>query len=207
MPTVREPRLVPVAIKDLRPTQITVGLAEVEQKRAQWRRKGGKKASEFLGQHMIPVILGPGGRSFVVDHHHLARALLEEGVKDVLVTVMADFKQLEMDNFWIVLDHHGWLHPFDARGIRRGYDAIPKSMKKLVDDPFRSLAGALRRIGGFAKDTAPFSEFLWADFLRRRLQRRAVERDFDRSLAQALTLAKSQKAAYLPGWCGPIDAH
>ena len=41
-------------------------------------------------------------------------------------------------------------------------------MKDLVDDPFRSLAGELRRVGGYAKDTTPFSEFLWADFLRRR---------------------------------------
>jgi len=27
---------------------------------------------------------------------------------------------------------------------------------------FRSLAGELRRTGGFAKDTTPFSEFLWS---------------------------------------------
>ena len=44
---------------------------------------------------------------------------------------------------------------------------IPKSIDALIDDPFRSLAGGLRRVGGFAKDTTPFSEFLWADFLRR----------------------------------------
>jgi hypothetical protein len=48
-------------------------------------------------------------------------------------------------------------------------------MAKLIDDPFRSLAGELRRAGGFAKDTTPFSEFLWADFLRRRVKRKTVE--------------------------------
>jgi hypothetical protein len=41
----------------------------------------------------------------------------------------------------------------------------------LIDDPFRSLADELRRAGGFAKDTTPFSEFLWTDFLRRRVKR------------------------------------
>jgi hypothetical protein len=73
----------------------------------------------------------------------------------------------------------------------------------LVDDPFRSLAGELRRAGGFAKDTTPYSEFLWADFLRRRMKPKAVERDFDRAIEQALQLAKSAAAGYLPGWCGP----
>jgi hypothetical protein len=72
-----------------------------------------------------------------------------------------------------------------------------------MDDPFRSLAGALRRVGGFAKDTTPYSEFLWADFLRRNMKRREVEKDFDVALKKALRLAKEPEAAYLPGWCGP----
>jgi hypothetical protein len=74
---------------------------------------------------------------------------------------------------------------------------------ELVDDPFRSLAGDLRRAGGYAKDTTPFSEFIWADFLRRRIKRKLVEKDFDRSLEKALQLAKGPDADYLPGWCGP----
>jgi hypothetical protein len=73
----------------------------------------------------------------------------------------------------------------------------------LTDDPFRSLAGELRRVGGYAKDTTPFSEFLWADFLRRRIKPKAVEKDFSATLERALALAKSPEADYLPGWCGP----
>jgi hypothetical protein len=61
MTTVREPRLKPVAILDLRPTQITVGMREVEAKRKRWREEGTKKDQEFLGKHMIPVILGSKG--------------------------------------------------------------------------------------------------------------------------------------------------
>src|SRR5262249_48688453 len=37
MTVVREPRLEPVAILDLRPTQITVGMREVKAKRERWR--------------------------------------------------------------------------------------------------------------------------------------------------------------------------
>jgi len=74
----------------------------------------------------------------------------------------------------------------------------------LIDDPFRSLAGELRRSGGYAKDTTPFCEFLWADFLRRRLKRKLLDDDFSAALVKALKLAKSGEADYLPGWCGPL---
>lgn len=202
--TTREPLLKPVAIRDLRPTQITVGMREVEAKRRHWREQGPDQEASFLGRHMIPVVLGPKGRYFVIDHHHLARALHEEGVDDILITVVRNLSMLERDAFWIVMDNLGLMHPFDAKGQRRDYRDIPRSISDLVDDPYRSLAGELRRIGGFAKDTAPFSEFLWADFLRRRIDRDAVGADFDRSLKQSLKLAKSEAANYLPGWCGPV---
>ena len=201
---VREPMLTTVAIKDLRPTQITVGMREVHEKRKRWREIAKKKGERFLGKHMIPVVLGPKERNYVVDHHHLARALHEEGVKDIAVTVTANLSKLDLDAFWTVMDNRSWMHPFDDKGVRRHYEDIPKSIDDLTDDPFRSLAGELRRAGGFAKDTTPFSEFLWADFLRRRLKRKAVESDFDHAVEKALEFAKSTDANYLPGWCGPV---
>ena len=200
----REPILHPVSIADLRPTQITVGMREVEAKRKTWRAKEDIRAGEFLGRHMIPVILGPKERHYVIDHHHLALALHHEGVENVLVTIVADLSRLEPDAFWYVLDNHNWMHPFDDKGRRRGYRDIPKAVMDLIDDPFRSLAGELRFRGGFAKDTTPFSEFLWADYLRRRVKRKSVDRNFDRALKQAMKLAKSEDASYLPGWSGKV---
>jgi hypothetical protein len=202
---VREPILKPVPIDELHPTQITVGMEEVREKRKEWRAKGDDRAAAFLGRHMIPVVLGPKSRSYVIDHHHLARALHDEGVPHVVTTVVSDLSRLDQDAFWIVLDNRGWMHPFDDTGKRRGYEAIPKTVGELIDDPHRSLAGALRRSGGFAKDTTPFSEFLWADFLRRRIERKRVESHFDQSVEEALRLARGHEADYLPGWCGPID--
>ena len=201
---VREPLLETVDITDLRPTQITVGMREVQAKRKHWRDVGMKKGGEFLGKHMIPVILGPKNRNYVVDHHHLSRALYEEKVKHVAVTVLANLSKLEPDAFWNVMDNRNWMHPFDASGHRRNYENIPKSVTELIDDPFRSLAGELRRSGGYAKDTTPYSEFLWADFLRRRIKRKRSRSNFDGALEKALQLGKSTDASYLPGWCGPI---
>ena len=201
--TVRDPFVQPVPIGELRPTQITVGMREVAAKRARWREEGAKKGAEFLGKHMIPVVFGPKDRHFIIDHHHLARALHDEGVKDVLITVVANLRKLEPDAFWFVLENRNWMHAFDDKGRRRSPADIPKTVSALTDDPFRSLAGELRRAGGYAKDTTPFSEFLWADFLRRRIKRKAVEGNFSRALEKALQLAKSREAGYLPGWCGP----
>lgn len=205
MTAVREPVLKPVPLKDLRPTQITIGLREVSERRKRWREKKGKKRNAFLGHHMIPVVLGPKERHYVIDHHHLARALIEEAVKEVFVTVVAKLDGLDEDAFWVVLDNRGWMHPFDAHGRRRQYSDIPRSVEDMVDDPYRSLAGALRRAGGYSKETTPFSEFLWADFLRRRIKHRRATKDFAGALTEALRLSKLTEADYLPGWCGPVD--
>ena len=199
----REPTVHPVSILDLRPTQMTVGMREVKEKRQRFREKKGKKQSDMIGTHMIPVVRGPDKRYYVVDHHHLARALHDEGIKDILVTVIGDLTMVGKDAFWGVMDNKRWVYPYDAKGERRDFKDLPKSISDLKDDPFRSLAGELRRAGGFAKDTTPFSEFLWADFLRRNVPRKLVEDDFGHAMEKALALAKSKDAIYLPGWCGP----
>jgi hypothetical protein len=117
-------------------------------------------------------------------------------------------RTLSKDEFWVYLDNRAWVHPYDASGRRRDFDDIPGKISGLKDDPFRSVAGELRRLGGFAKDTTPFSEFLWADFMRRRISRSLAEDDFEKALKQAMKLAKSEAASYLPGWCGPhVDHH
>jgi len=201
----REPRLAPVRLDDLRPTQMTVGLREVAEKRRTWQMRSDPSAQAFLGDHMIPVLRGPRGRLYVIDHHHLARALIEGGGSDVLTTVVADLSHLSKAEFWTFADNRAWCHPYDADGNRRDFNDIPRRIRDLKDDPYRSLAGAVRRSGGYAKDTTPFAEFTWADFFRRRIKAERVEHHFDTALASALTLAKSETARHLPGWCGPCE--
>lgn len=199
------PALQPVEIATLRPTQMTVGLREVERKRADWRKHAERDGPDFLGRHMIPVIMGPKGVSYVIDHHHLLRALHDEGVSHVLVSVIADLHYLKKTVFWTFMDNRNWLHPFDVDGRRQPDEDLPKHVGKLKNDPYRSLAGELRRAGGYAKEDTPFSEFLWADFLRHKIARELVEKDFETAVRKALILARKQKAAYLPGWVGPHD--
>jgi hypothetical protein len=75
---------------------------------------------------------------------------------------------------------------------------------EMSDDPYRSLAGELRNAGGYAKDATPFSEFLWADFLRPRIPASKIAKSFAKALEQAKTLAHTPEARYLPGWSGVI---
>jgi hypothetical protein len=199
----REPRVHPVKILDLRPTQMTVGMIEVKDKIKRFEELEKKKQETAIGEHMIPVVVGPDKRYYVVDHHHLARALHEAKVKHVLVTVIGDLRMVDKDAFWGVMDNKRWVYPYDSKGERRPFKNIPKTVTELKDDPYRSLAGELRRQGGFAKDTTPFSEFLWADFLRRKISRKAVDDHFMRALEKAKELARGPDAIYLPGWCGP----
>lgn len=197
-----EPVLHPVKIADLRPTQMTIGLREVTRKRHQWRERVERDGADFLGRHMIPTVRGPKGRLWIIDAHHLSRALYDEGVEHVLAQVIADLSGLRDHLFRTYMDNRGWFHPFDDDGKRQPVKALPRHVRHLIDDPHRSLAGELRRAGGYAKDTMPYSEFLWADYLRGAIDRDAIEKDFEKALGKALKLAHDGKAAYLPGWTG-----
>ncbi len=198
----RDPTVNEIDIAELRPTQMTVGLHEVAAKRREWREAKAGKRLKILGGHAVPTVLGPKGRYYVVDHHHLARALLDEGERTLQVYILSDLSGVEKAAFWTVLDNSGWCHAYDHKGRRGELSDIPKSLADMKDDPYRSLAGQLRRSGGFAKTDKPFSEFIWADFLRRRVDAEMVEKDFAGALVKALECAKAQDARYLPGWCG-----
>jgi hypothetical protein len=187
-------------LEKLRPTQMTVGYEEVALKRQEWRERSPDDARRFLRDHRFPAVRGPGGHHYIVDHHHLGRALQEEKVDTVIVALLNDLSDLAKNEFWSVMDHNHWVHPYDAKGRRQDFADIPKRLKLLPDDPFRSLAAEVRRSGDFPKDTTPFSEFLWADFFRRRIPAATLRDDPAGALERANRLAQRREAAHLPGW-------
>ncbi len=199
------PILHPVRIKDLRPTQMTVGMREVAEKREEWRNRPRDSAGKYLGSHMIPAVLGPKGRPWIVDHHHLALAMHLEGVTEVMVSIIARLDTLPSKRFLAFMDVHNWLHAYDAKGKRREFDELPHSVTDLADDPYRSLAGEVRRAGGYAKSPTPYTEFLWADFFRDRIKPDLLTDHFARCVEDAVPMARNREARHLPGWSG-IDA-
>lgn len=195
-----------VPVAELRPTQMTVGFREVELKRKQWRDADEHGREKMLRRHVVPAVVGPKGRHYIVDHHHFTKALLDENASAVAVYIVADLEHLAKEEFWVFLDNSDWCHAYDGDGKRCKLGDIPKALSKLGDDPYRSLAGELIRAGGCAKSSKPFAEFLWADFLRRRIDKHQVEDAFASALVQALTLAKGKQAKSLPGWSGAEPA-
>jgi len=203
MPRLR-PQWLTVKLEKLHPTQLTVGRIEVDQKRREWAKLGRRGRIEALANHWFPGVCGPDGRNYITDHHHFGLALLEEDVKRVSMLVLKDMSWLTPKAFWLAMDVHHWVHPYDQRGVRRLFTQIPRHLTHLEDDPYRSLAGEVRRAGGYAKDTEPFTEFLWADFFRSKVQAALIKKHFRRAVDEALGLARSNDARYLPGWTGVI---
>lgn len=194
-----------VPVGDLRPTQMTLGLREVDHKRQLWRDASAKQRTKLLREHVLPAVIGPKDRPYIVDHHHFARALVEEDAGPVAIYVLADLSHLPKRNFWTYLDNRAWCHAYDERGRRRNLSEIPHRLVQLSDDPFRSLAAALIRAGGCAKSGQPFSEFLWADYLRHRIDPELVLNDFDAAVRKGLKAAQHEHARSLPGWCAKYE--
>lgn len=196
--------VVKAKLADLLPTQVTVGYAEVKQKREEWKLLSRKQRQSVLDQHWFPTVLGPKRRYYVLDHHHLGMALLEEQQKTVHLTVLKDLSWLEPDTFWHVMEFHQWAHPFDETGKRVDFRRIPRTISGLKNDHYRSLAGLARRAGAFAKEVTPFSEFLWSDYFRTRIDKRQIAKSMEAALVLACELAKRPEASYLPGWVGKL---
>ena len=199
--------ILPVTLTDLRPTQMTVGLAEVAAKRAEWAQLKPKARERLLAAHWFPAVLGPGGHFFIVDHHHMGIALRDEKVRKAWVMPLDDFSSLDHETFWRLMEFRRWAHPYDQTGRRREFGDMPTRLEGLKDDPYRSLAGFVRRAGGYAKDSAPYTEFIWADYFRRQpllkeLQQITTGTVSTSFIEIAVALAHDPAARNLPGWSG-----
>jgi hypothetical protein len=199
------PKLHEVEIHRLRPTQITVGMIEVRDKREKLRGMKKSEQRDFMQAHPIPAVWGPDGHLYITDHHHLGRAASEAGVDTGFFLVEEDFSRLPIAQFWPKMQAAQWVHPIDQNGKPRDFQDIPDHLEKLVDDPYRSLAGYVRDAGGYEKTPAAFAEFLWADFFRPRVPIGDTPPQFHASVDDAVKLAVSPVAAHLPGYKGVED--
>jgi hypothetical protein len=194
--------LLPESPLKLRPTQMSVGLAEVAVKRREWALLGKKERHRRLERQVFPAVLGPGKRCFIIDHHHLGLALIEERVPKVWVSLQDDLSWLTAPVFWRTMEFRAWAHPFDEHGQRHDCADIPAQLTQLKDDPYRTLANRVQDAGGYAKSALPYAEFLWADFLRARIGLGAARRGLAATVRAGVRLARSAPARYLPGWSG-----
>lgn len=189
-----------VSVPALRPTQITVPLARVEQKRAQLRGARGRQLDDFLNWHTMPAVLGPDLAVYLIGDHTVARALAEEHVDSCVVTVQRDLSRVTKAAFWLMMEREGWAHPFDELGRRRSYSCIPRALRDMVDDPYRNLVAEVRDYGAIADGINVAAEYAWANYLRPHIDRDLMRQDYPEARKRALAHVRSQVARRIPGW-------
>ena len=198
-----------VSIKRLRPTQIAVGQKLVRMKRKGLRVLEGKPQEliDFILVHPIKVVLGPESLIYVIDHHHLALALLKERFKTSPVEVAADYSTLSVPDFWIKMALQQWVYPFDNKGREMTVADIPARLEDLTDDPYRSLATCVRMAGGYAKTETPFVEFRWANYFRLLIKVKQLAGNFKGCVVKAQKMAHLPDAVNLPGYMSENHAN
>lgn len=199
------PSLLRVPLHRLRPTQAAVGMRAVAQKRHKVEKhvSAPSRIERYLNHRPIPSVIGPGGRLFMIDHHHLGLALWQADVETAFVLVVADYSVLPVGMFWHRMELDGRVRPFDETGRRIAPSKLPKRIKGLRDDAYRDLAWSVREAGGYQKSPAPYSEFDWADFFRTRISSRLIDGHYATAVRKALRLCRTREAKHLPGFIAP----
>ncbi|CAB3676803.1 ParB/Srx family N-terminal domain-containing protein [Paraburkholderia rhynchosiae] len=192
-------------IERLRPTQVTRGLREIQEKTRSYQSLSGHDLEMAIAEKPVPIVLGPGGDSFAIDHHHVAAALWHADIKSAPVVLVRDLSTSSPAEFWLTLEDNRWTYPYDQRGQRVSFADMPPHLWDMIDDEFRSLAASVRDAGGYRKTNVPLAEFRWADLFRHMLPLPANDAEYNALVQRAVELAQSRTALGLPGYIGPDD--
>lgn len=191
-----------VDVKLLHPTQFAVGYWEIDRRSEKVADKSGKKLLKYREDHVGKIVVGPAGEPFIIDRHHMACIMQRTGKSPtILAIVEANFKTMPVDSFWKEMIARKWAYLYDENG-KGPLDPklLPKKIKDLKDDPFRSLAWAVREREGFSKTEEPFAEFQWADFFRGKIPADSANTHMEQLIQDALKLCHTPPAQGLPGF-------
>jgi hypothetical protein len=187
----------------LKPTQFSVGIREVDLKIERLKKMTNKEREKFLRARAIPIVVAANEQIFIVDHHHLTRAAWQLGIEKLPVEWVDDYSKLKEKKLWKSMSKKHQVHLLDQFG--NGPHAplrLPEDIRGMADDPYRSLAWAVRREGGYEKSGEFFAEFKWAEFLRKRIVIEHGDLGFERAVRRALKICKSEKCHKMPGFLG-----
>jgi hypothetical protein len=190
----------PVNIRDLHPTQATLGLHFVAANIARFGSMDQAALGAVINETSIPVVRGPGKTYWMIDRHHFCRAVSEIGIKRVRISIKIKANHLDPAEFAQFMHKSALVHPYGSNGDEISFADLPATIGQLNDDPYRTLAGLVREAGGFKKEKRPFAEFLWADFYRHRIDADLLSSDLPTAVETAFQLSKSKAARHLPGW-------
>ena len=204
MPKTRSPEIEFKNILEFKPTQFAIGMLEVDEKIKIARELSKKKLHQYVLENPVPVVKSPRGEFYIVDHHHFLAVCYHLGIRKVAFRVVKDLSKskLSYSAFWRWMAKSKNTYPFCqfGEGPRKAL-YLPRDIRGLADDPYRSLAWFVRKAGGFENSDKNFAEFKWANFFRkRRLLDREGPAGLAKSLVKAVALANSPLAKGLPGY-------
>ncbi|MBW0166787.1 MAG: chromosome partitioning protein ParB [Vulcanococcus sp.] len=202
-PTGDDVDLLEVPLQALQPTQLCVGMAEIRSRQLDFAADDAKQRRRYLKRKPTPLVRSASGELWMVDRHHRLRALLELDPNATAFGYVV--LQLEVSERHAVLEQlhqRGWLYLYDGRGLGPLHPtALPSSLSRTQDDPYRSLVWKLKREGLVAAaPLIPFHEFRWGAWLRSRNLPPFSSERLDPALPAARALVRSQAASHLAGW-------
>ena len=191
-----------IGIDALHPTQGGVGQIQVDETQATLAGMSAKQLDKLMKKKEIPVVIAPDGSYWLVDRHHLTKALWQQGVKDARVKVIGRLQ--DKANFWSQMQNNHWAWLKDEKGQPLTPEQLPTRIDQLPDYPYRTLAGLLQDAGYFRKDKQVyFVEFAWVSWLGKQMQWMPVDNsNLAARLQQAKRLACGSDASDLPGYPG-----
>ena len=198
-------KLFEVAVADLQPTQMCVGMAEVWNRQRDFRDETPEERRRYLNRKPVPLVRNQLGHLWMVDRHHRLRALLE--LVPTIKTygyVIDDLTSDTREEALQALQKKGWLYLQDGRG-NGPWQAkdLPATLLGLQDDPYRSLVWKLKQEGVIKpQPLIPYHEFRWGLWLRTRPLPPFSSKHLDPALPAARRLARSSAASHLAGWKG-----
>ncbi|WDO02615.1 chromosome partitioning protein ParB [Aeromonas allosaccharophila] len=191
-----------IGIDALHPTQGGVGQLQVDETQATLAGMSAKQLDKLMKKKEIPVVIAPDGGYWLVDRHHLTKALWQQGIKDARVKVIGRLQ--DKANFWSQMQNNHWAWLKDEKGQPLTPEQLPSRIDQLPDYSYRTLAGLLQDAGYFRKDKQVyFVEFAWASWLGKQMQWMPVDNsNLAARLQQAKRLACGSDASDLPGYPG-----
>jgi hypothetical protein len=189
---------------------------KAEKLKGEFQRRSQSDFLNYVRRHnkVEPVTIGPQGIFYITDHHHLARALFGIGVSNTYCTIIDNLSHTKPDDFWKQLEANNEVYLKDRNGNSITPHDLPASVKDLSNNPFRSLAGAVRESCGSEKGDENSSgedylDFRWADYLREHwaqtgIASEDIDTKFEGVTIAARQLAAQKDAANLPGYTGKV---
>jgi hypothetical protein len=194
-----------VAIGELQPTQMCVGMAEVRSRQVDFSNETAEQRLEYLQRKPVPLVRSATGQLWMVDRHHRLRGLVELDPPALAYGyVVLQLETGEDSHVVEELRTRGWLYLYDGRGLGPHHaSALPRHLTELQDDPYRSLVWKLKKEGMIEPSPLiPFHEFRWGAWLRSRTLPPFSSSHLDPALPAARALVRSAAASHLAGWKG-----